>query len=91
VEAILDSPNEAAPTLMKVGTEAVEQDSQTQNVKGNSNEDSSAIQCKHCGAPATDRYESIIPHLDTEVRHLFVEDERRGVRKHSVRGSGGKK
>ncbi len=90
MEAILDSPDETAPALMKVGMEAVEQDGQTRNVKGNPNEDSSAIQCKHHGALATDRYESIIPHADTEVRHPFVGDECRGVRKHSGRGSGGK-
>ena len=59
---------------MKVGTEAVKQDGQTWNVKGIMNEDSFVVQCKYCGAPATDRYESIIPHADTEVCHPFVGD-----------------
>jgi hypothetical protein len=50
MEAVLKSPYEAAPTLMKVGPKAVEWDGQSRDMEGVLDKHSFTVQSKH-GCP----------------------------------------
>ena len=75
MEAILKSPDETAPMLMKVGTKAVEWDGQTQDVEGILDKHLFSIQSEHGSALTKDWDEGVVSHVDTEIGNVLLRNE----------------
>ncbi len=84
---ILKSPYEAAPTLMKVGPKAVEQDGQSRDMEGVPDKHLFTVQSKYGGALTKDWNKGVVSHADAEIRHPLVKDEGGCIQEHMVGGA----
>jgi hypothetical protein len=87
MEAVLKSPYEATPMLMKVGPKAAEWDGQSRDVEGVPDKHSFTVQSKHGGAPTKDWNKGVVSHADAEIHHPLVGDEGGCVQEHMVGGA----